>query len=64
MTKQPQQPHQTTQLAKQALETVKLLRLCHTLEDCTAQDREQALMLIQAYLDRIVEEAELHAVAL
>jgi len=35
-----------------------LLRLCHTLKDCTALDREQALLLIQSYLDRIISEAD------
>jgi len=58
MTKPTKQPHQTTQLARQALEALMLLRLCHTLEDCTAQDREQALLLIQSYLNRIITESD------
>ena len=59
MTKQPTPPNEITTLATKGLEVVSLLRLCHTIEECTDQDRAQALMLLQAYLTRIIREADL-----
>ena len=41
-------------LINKALELTNLLRLCHTIDECTAKDREQALLLIQTYLDKII----------
>jgi hypothetical protein len=52
-------PNQITQLANKGIEVVSLLRLCHTLEECSEQDRAQALVLLQAYLGRIIREADL-----
>ena len=59
MTKPPTPPNEITTLATKSLEVVTLLRLCHTIEECTDQDRTQALMLLQAYLGRIIREADL-----
>jgi hypothetical protein len=59
MSTQPPPLNQINTLATKSLEVVTLLRLCHTLEDCTDQDRAQALMLLQAYLTRIIREADL-----
>jgi hypothetical protein len=46
-------------LINKALELTNLLRLCHTIDECTALDRTQALMLLQSYLGRIIREADL-----
>jgi hypothetical protein len=59
MTKPTTQPNQIPTLAAKGLEVVSLLKLCHTLEECTALDRTQALQLLQAYLTRIIREADL-----
>ena len=59
MTKPPTQPNQVLTLATKSLEVVMLLKLCHTIDDCTDQDRTQALLLLQAYLSRIIREADL-----
>ncbi len=59
MTIPPTSPNNITSLATKSLEVVSLLKLCHTLEECTDQDRTQALMLLQAYLTRIIREADL-----
>ena len=40
MTTQPTQSHQIQHLTTKAKELTSLLSLCHTLEDCTAQDRK------------------------
>jgi len=57
MTTQPTEPYPITITATKALNLVKLLATCHTLEACTANDRALALTLLKNKLNLILEEA-------
>ena len=57
MITQPPEPSTIPVTATKALNLVNLLATCHTLEDCTALDRAQALELLRVYLYRILEQA-------